>query len=198
MESQSKELPNSIIFGTGEYSTGYVAGTNSKSDKKIGVVSLVHFDLKYRKKIGDRIVLVGVNGTKFPGIREHLKKNIEDAYTGLITAHESFPDDSTCDATAYLKALETMEKGDIASLFTPDDTHFMIAKATLERGIHLMVTKPVVKTLKEHQILVDIAKKNNVLLMVEVHKRFDPIYSDARQKISAELGEFGYFYSYMS
>jgi D-galacturonate reductase len=91
-----------------------------------------------------------------------------------------------------------MEKGDIASLFTPDDTHFMIAKATLERGIHLMVTKPVVKSLEEHQILVDIAKKNNVLLMVEVHKRFDPIYSDARQKISSELGEFGYFYSYMS
>jgi D-galacturonate reductase len=93
MESQNKALPNSIIFGTGEYSTGYVAGTKSKSDKKIGVVSLVHFDLKYRKKIGDRIVLVGVNGKKFPGIREHLKKNIENVYTGLDTAHESFPDD---------------------------------------------------------------------------------------------------------
>ena len=43
-----------------------------------------------------------------------------------------------------------MKKGDIASLFTPDDTHFEIAKATLEKGIHLMVTKPVVKTLQEH------------------------------------------------
>jgi D-galacturonate reductase len=39
-----------------------------------------------------------------------------------------------------------------------------------------------------------------VLLQIEVHKRFDPIYSDARQRIAdaTELGDFGYFYSYMS
>jgi len=91
-----------------------------------------------------------------------------------------------------------MKKGDIASIFTPDDTHFKIAKAVLSKGIHLMITKPVVKTLKEHQELVKIARKNGCLMMVEVHKRFDPIYKDARQKINTELGEFGYFYSYMS
>jgi len=56
----------------------------------------------------------------------------------------------------------------------------MIAKATLEKGLHLMITKPVVKSLKEHKILNEIAKKNNVLFMVEVHKRWDPIYCDAR------------------
>ena len=40
--------PDSIIFGTGEYTTGYVGGGGSKSDKGCGVVGLVHFDLRYR------------------------------------------------------------------------------------------------------------------------------------------------------
>ena len=60
-----------------------------------------------------------------------------------------------------------------------------------------MATKPMVKTLKEHQLLVEKAKEKNVLLQIEVHKRFDPIYNDARMRIQ-KLGKFNYFTSYMS
>ena len=31
-----------------------------------------------------------------------------------------------------------------------------------------------------HQALVEKAREKNVLLQIEVHKRFDPIYNDAR------------------
>ena len=47
----------------------------------------------------------------------------------------------------------------------------------MERGLHVMVTKPVVKTLAEHTALLEAAKAKNVMVMVEVHKRFDPIYA---------------------
>ena len=69
--------------------------------------------------------------------------------------------------------------------------------AALDRGLHVMATKPMVKTLKEHQLLVEKAKEKNVLLQIEVHKRFDPIYNDARMRIQ-KLGKFNYFTSYMS
>ena len=82
-------------------------------------------------------------------------------------------------------------------MFTPDDTHYDIIDAALERGLHVMATKPVVKTLKEHQKLVEKAKAKNVLLQIEVHKRFDPIYNDARMRIQ-KLGNFNFFTSYMS
>ena len=99
---------------------------------------------------------------------------------------------------AYLEALEKFAKpGDICSVFTPDDTHYEIIDAALERGLHVMATKPVVKTLKEHQQLVEKAKAKNVLLQIEVHKRFDPIYNDARMRIQ-KLGNFNFFTSYMS
>ena len=102
------------------------------------------------------------------------------------------------DRKAYLEALEKFaQPGDVCSVFTPDDTHFDIILAALERGLHVMATKPMVKTLREHQLLVEKAKEKNVLLQIEVHKRFDPIYNDARMRIQ-KLGKFNYFTSYMS
>ncbi len=87
--------------------------------------------------------------------------------------------------------------GDICSVFTPDDTHFDVCKAALQRGLHVMCTKPVVKTLADHRELYKLAHEKGLLLQIEVHKRFDPIYNDARQRIQ-QLGEFNHFVSYMS
>lgn len=55
--------------GTGEYTTGFVGGGASGSDKKVGVVGLSLFDLRRRGKVGD-LSMVGVSGKKFPGIRK--------------------------------------------------------------------------------------------------------------------------------
>ncbi len=41
------------------------------------------------------------------------------------------------------------------------------------------------------------AKKHNVLVYVEHHKRFDPAYADAKMR-ARKLGEFSFFSSYMS
>ena len=60
-----------------------------------------------------------------------------------------------------------------------------------------MITKPAVKTLEHHKILHDAAERNGVLVAVEVHKRWDPIYGDARDRIQ-NLGPFSYMYAYMS
>lgn len=71
--AEKKGLPSALILGTGEYVSGYVGGTSSTSDKKVGVVALVLFDLRRRGLLG-KIALAGTDGTKFPGIREHFKK----------------------------------------------------------------------------------------------------------------------------
>lgn len=196
----ASSLPNALIIGTGEYVTGYVPGGGSKSDKSCGVVGLVHFDLRRRGLIGDRILISGTNGTKFAPAREHLKKLIDGRYRDLKSTFESFPaDDCDRDPNAYLEALNHMKEGDLVSVFTPDDTHFEMTKAALEKGCHVMVAKPLVLDFQQHQLLSQLAKSRNRLLLVEVHKRFDPIYADARQRLnSGQIGDFGYFYSYMS
>lgn len=69
---------NVCMVGTGEYTTGYVGGSASSSDKKVGVVGLTLFDLRRRGKVG-KLSMVGTSGNKFAGIRAHLQKNITEA-----------------------------------------------------------------------------------------------------------------------
>ncbi|CAM9446486.1 unnamed protein product [Phaeothamnion confervicola] len=126
-----------------------------------------------------------------------MKRAIGDVYSDLDMSVECWPPDTEIDPLAYEKALDAFQAGDAATVFTPDDTHFDIAMAAVKRGIHVLVTKPVVKTLAEHRRLHAAAKEAGVLVMVEVHKRFDPIYVDAKDRIQA-LGDFSYMYAYMS
>jgi hypothetical protein len=63
----SKPL-NVLMVGTGEYTTGFVGGGASGSDKKVGVVGLTLFDLRRRGKVG-KLSMVGTSGSKFPAIR---------------------------------------------------------------------------------------------------------------------------------
>lgn len=82
-------------------------------------------------------------------------------------------------------------------MFTPDPTHYPIALYAIERGIHVLLTKPAVKLLEHHQTLLAKASEKGVYVFVEHHKRFDPAYADARFR-AQKLGDFNYWYSYMS
>jgi hypothetical protein len=68
--------------------------------------------------------------------------------------------------------LDNLQKGDIVTIFTPDDTHFDISMAAITRGLHVMVTKPPVHTIEQHIALHQAAKEHNVLVAIEVHKRW--------------------------
>ncbi|KAK4110657.1 NAD(P)-binding protein [Canariomyces notabilis] len=187
---------NVLMVGTGEYTTGFVGGGASGSDKKVGVVGLSMFDLRRRGKVG-KLGMVGVNGTKFPAIREHLHKNITLAYNNLDTSFDSYPADDVKDPDAYKAAIDALKPGDAITIFTPDTTHYPIALYAIERGIHVMITKPAVKLLEHHLALLEAAEKHGVYVYIEHHKRYDPAYADARFR-ARKLGDFNYFYSYMS
>ncbi|GAP84177.1 putative d-galacturonic acid reductase [Rosellinia necatrix] len=187
---------NVLMVGTGEYTTGFVGGGASGSDKKVGVVGLTLFDLRRRGKVG-QLSMAGTNGTKFPAIRQHLETNISKVYGGLDTSFESYPANDTKDPDAYKAAIDALKPGDAITIFTPDTTHYPIALYAIERNIHVMITKPAVKTLEHHQSLIEAARKHGVYVYIEHHKRFDPAYADAKYK-AQKLGDFNYFYSYMS
>jgi D-galacturonate reductase len=188
---------NALMIGTGEYTTGYVHGAAADSDKSAGVVALTLFDLRRRGKV-DRLAMAGTNGTRFPGIREHLDRAISRNYQGMDVSFESFPaDDVARDRDAYKTAIDSLAPGDAVIVFTPDDTHFDIAMYAISRGCHTLIAKPIVKAVKQHLQLVAAARRASVLVAMEVHKRWDPLYADARDRI-ASLGEFSFFQSYMS
>ena len=189
--------PNALMIGTGEYTTGYVHDTAAKSDKAIGVVALTMFDLRRRGLLG-HLSMAGTNGKKFPGIRDHLEQNVANVYRDMDVRFDSFPDDDVAsDTNAYRTALSQLSRGDVVAIFTPDDFHFTIAMDAVRSGCHVLVAKPIVKTVDEHKQLAFAARDNGCLVAMEVHKRWDPIYRDSRDRI-AGLGDFSFFNSYMS
>ncbi len=190
-------MPDVLMVGTGEYTTGYVHNSPAKSDKKIGVVALTMFDLRRVGHVG-RILMAGRNGTKFPDIRAHLQRNVGAVYRDMDVQFDSFPaDDVKGDPDAYRQGLQHLRRGDVVAIFTPDDSHFTIAMDAIQHGCHVLVAKPIVKTVDQHKQLSAAARENGCLVAMEVHKRWDPIYRDAHDRI-AGLGEFSFFNSYMS
>ncbi len=56
---------------------------------------------------------------------------------------------------------------------TPDYLHFEMAKMAMESGKHVVVEKPFVKNSEDAIALIEIAKRNNVLLTVYQNRRLD-------------------------
>ncbi len=189
--------PNALCVGTGEYTTGYVGGQASGSDKSAGVIGLSLFHLRSIGNING-IMFAGTNGTKFPGIRLHLNQVLDDVYQNIVSEFESFPaDDCPADPLAYLTAMDRLAPGDCVLIFTPDDTHFEIAMSAIERRLHVLIAKPIVQRVDHHRQLIQSAAAQGVIVAMEVHKRWDPIYADARDQIRG-LGDFSFFNAYMS
>ncbi|KAF7310663.1 GFO-IDH-MocA domain-containing protein [Mycena chlorophos] len=207
---RSQRTPPNICKG--EYTTGWTAGGASKSDKKIGVVGLTLFDLRRLGKV-DHLSMVGVNGGKFPAIRQHLAENIGAVYKDMDLSFDEYPEAGKVDADAYKTAIDKLAPGSAVIIFTPDPTHYPIALYAIERKLHVLVTKPATQLLSHHVELIEAclspsqlagsnsltkaAKKHNVVCFVEHHKRFDPVYSDAKARAQT-LGEFNFFSAWMS
>lgn len=92
--------PNVTFVGAGEYTTGLVAGDSSPSDKKIGVVGLVYFDLRRRGLCGPNLSMVATDGSKHFSIKAHFKKNIEAKYREMDTSYQGFPAEGVKDYEA--------------------------------------------------------------------------------------------------
>lgn len=129
---QNKGIPNVLMMGTGEYTTGWTGSGPADSDKRSGVVALCMLDLKRRGKVG-RIGMCGTNGTKLKDIRKHMATCLgPQVYKGNDpSCIETWPADDVIDRHAYKEAIKHFSPGDVAIIFTPDDTHFEIAKACL-------------------------------------------------------------------
>jgi len=82
---------------------------------------------------------------------------------------------------------------DAVVIATPPATHFAIASAFLERGVHCLVEKPLAGTIEESRALLSIAAINKAVLMVGHTFEYNPAVREIRRLIdSGELGEIFY------
>ena len=82
------------------------------------------------------------------------------------------------------------DKVDFVSIVTPNDSHFTIARAFLENGIHVMCDKPVTTTSAQAKELKNIAEKRNLLFCVSYAYSGYPLITQAKELIkNNEIGK---------
>ena len=74
-----------------------------------------------------------------------------------------------------------------ACVATPDNRHFEASKAILQAGVHLLVEKPSVLSLRELDELVALAEQRGVLARVVYHKLLDPDHKKLRTLVHDEV-----------
>lgn len=82
------------------------------------------------------------------------------------------------------------DKIDFVSITTPNHTHFVIAKAAVEAGFHVVCDKPMTFDLAQADELARIVQKSNVVFAVTHNYTGHPLVRQARHMVqSGELGE---------
>ncbi|ROQ92228.1 UDP-2,3-diacylglucosamine diphosphatase LpxI domain-containing protein [Desulfosoma caldarium] len=77
---------------------------------------------------------------------------------------------------AYTDHRDLMGVVDAVSVVTPTQHHFAIARDFLEAGVHVLVEKPLTKSLEEAQELVRLAEAKGMVLQVGHLERFNPAF----------------------
>lgn len=90
----------------------------------------------------------------------------------------------------YPEMLDAVEL-DAVAVNTPDSLHEAPAVAALERGLDVLVPKPLADTVEAGHRMIEAAKAHDRLLGVDFHKRDDPRLLEAAARYAA--GEYGEF-----
>jgi predicted dehydrogenase len=81
---------------------------------------------------------------------------------------------------AYTDYQDFLDQVDAVSIACTTSAHYQIAKRCLEAGKHVLVEKPMTTTLEQADDIIEIAKKNNLILQVGHLERFNSVIKEVR------------------
>ncbi|HTK39087.1 MAG TPA: Gfo/Idh/MocA family oxidoreductase [Pyrinomonadaceae bacterium] len=91
------------------------------------------------------------------------------------------------DCATFTDWREVLDKVDTVSVATPTETHCEIACAFLEKGVNVLVEKPIALTLDEADEMIAAAAKSGARLMVGQLERFNPAMVALRPHVTKPL-----------
>ncbi len=88
---------------------------------------------------------------------------------------------------------------DVVHVLTPPHTHAAVAVDALERGVHVLVEKPLAVKTTEVEAMARAAERGGAMLCVDHNRLFDPIMREVRRMAdSGELGDIVAVESYQA
>jgi predicted dehydrogenase len=101
----------------------------------------------------------------------------------------------TCRAVRDFR--DVLSAVDLVSVAVPTERHYEVARACLEAGVHVLIEKPITRTVEEADALVGIASERGLRLAVGHVERYNPAFAAMRERLprpffieSERLAEF--------
>jgi len=163
---------NILIIGTGMYACG--RGTNG-----YGTIMPAVCEWAKANDIGE-VYMTGRSRKGIDAARAKVKKLQKKMNVKLTVKY--IPG-------GYKEAVRRIPKPACAVIAVPDNLHKNVATAAIEAGLHTLVVKPLVPTLKEALELIRLQEKAGVYCAVEFHKRYD--YANLKLRDAVRQGLIG-------
>ena len=85
----------------------------------------------------------------------------------------------------HLRMLEN-EDLDAVIIAVPTSIHYSVAKTCIERGLHILIEKPICENIDQAKSLISMAELNNTLLLVGHIERYNPAIIELKSRLNAE------------
>jgi predicted dehydrogenase len=126
-----------------------------------------------------RALRMGVIGVGSHG-QHHARICAHTPGVNLVGVHDLDPVRSRevaaqCGTRSWDRVPDLADHIDAATIVVPPDRHLEVAAPLLERGIHLLVEKPIAGTTADAEALVRLARERNLVLQVGHLERFNPV-----------------------
>lgn len=120
--------------------------------------------------------LPGVNLVAVADSNEETAENIAEKYT--------------CKPYKDYKEMIQNEKLDVVSIAVPTKLHMQVALDVIEKGINVLIEKPIASSVEEGKKIIEFASKKKVKLMAGHIERFNPAVIELKKKLdNNELGK---------
>lgn len=114
-----------------------------------------------------------IEGVRLVGIADPNPKVAE-----LVGVRENVPH-----YTDFVRLLDE-QKPDLVSIAAPTGLHHEIGAAVIDRGVHVLMEKPITSTVEQGEALLELAKRKGVVLAVGHVERFNPAVMELRRRLN--------------
>lgn len=113
---------------------------------------------------------------------------ISDKMQEILKKHELQEDENIHKYTDYKELLE-IEKPDLVSIATESGNHAELALYCIEKGVHVIIEKPMAMSIEDANRIISLAEEKNVKVSACHQNRFNVAVQELRKAV--ESGRFG-------
>lgn len=140
-------------------------------------------------KLKTAAIGVGSLGKHHARIHAELARQNKTDFVGVCDADETIAKSVASEQNCqfFIDWRELLDKTEAVSIATPTETHAEIALEFLRRGTHVLIEKPMARTLAEADAMIKAAEKSGAKLMVGQLERFNPAIVALRPFVTKPL-----------